>query len=71
MVFYMSVRNMKELAARFRPYYPPDLPIAVVYYAGYADKQRVLRSTLATIEKDISAMDEKWLALVVIGECVR
>jgi len=70
-VLYMSLRNMKELAAKFRSYYPPDLPIAVVYYAGYVDKQRVLRSTLATIDKDISAMDEKWLGLVVIGDCVR
>jgi len=71
MVLYMSLRNMKELAARFRAYYPPQLPIAVVYYAGYPDKERVLRSTLATIDKDISAIDEKWLGLVVIGECVR
>lgn len=71
MVLYMSLRNMKDLAEKFRAYYPPDLPMAVVYYAGYADKQRVLRSTLATIDKDISAMDEKWLGLVVIGECVR
>ena len=62
---------MKDLAEKFHSYYPPDLPIAVVYYAGHADKQRVLRSTLATIDQDISAMDERWLGLVVIGECVR
>ena len=71
MVLYMSLRNMKSVAEKFRAYYPPDLPIAVVYYAGYADKERVLRSTLATIETDISEMDEKWLGLVVIGDCVR
>jgi precorrin-4 methylase len=71
MVLYMSLRNMKDVAEKFRSYYPPDLPIAVIYYAGYTDKERVLRSTLATIDKDISAMDEKWLGLVVIGECVR
>lgn len=71
MVLYMSLRNMKTVAENFRAYYPPDLPIAVVYYAGYADKERVLRSTLATIDADISATDEKWLGLVVIGDCVR
>ena len=71
MVLYMSLRKMKDVAEKFRSCYPADLPIAVVYYAGYADKQRVLRSTLATIDQDISAMDERWLGLVVIGECVR
>jgi precorrin-4 methylase len=59
------------VAEKFRSYYQPDLPIAVIYYAGYTDKETVLRSTLATIDKDISAMNEKWLGLVVIGECVR
>lgn len=71
MVLYMSLRNLKDLAEKFRSYYPADLPIAVVYYAGYTEKERVLRGTLATIDKDISAMDERWLGLVVIGECVR
>jgi precorrin-4 methylase len=70
-VLYMSLRNMKSVAEKVRAYYSPDLPIAVVYYAGYADKEKVLRSTLATIDADISQMDEKWLGLVVIGDCVR
>ncbi len=71
MVMYMSLRNIKELTEKFKPYYPPELPVAVVYYAGYADKESVLRSTLAEIEQDIKKMDEKWLGLVVIGECIR
>ncbi len=70
-VLYMSLRNMKGVAEKLRLHYPPDLPIAVVYYAGYADKESVLRSTLAEIADDIAKMDEKWLGLVVIGECVR
>lgn len=71
MVFYMSLRSMKELVEKFKPYYPSDLPVAVVYYAGHADKETVLKSTLAEIEQDIKKMDEKWLGLVVIGECIR
>lgn len=71
MVLYMSLRNMKNLAEKLRSYYPHDLPVAVVYYAGYADKETVLRSTLANIEEDIKKMDEKWLGLVVMGECIR
>lgn len=70
-VLYMALRNIKELAETLRSYYPPDLPIAVVYYAGYADQESVLRSTLATIDDDVSRMEEEWLGLVVIGECLR
>ena len=71
MVFYMSLKNLSGLVSKLRTYFPPDLPFAVVYYAGYEDKERVLRSTLAEIEKDVQNMDEKWLGLVVIGECIR
>ena len=71
MVFYMSLKNMKELTEKLKPHYPPDLPVAVVYYAGYADKERVLKSTLAAIADGIKKMDEKWLGLVVIRECIR
>jgi precorrin-4 methylase len=71
MVFYMSLKNMKNLAEKLKLHYPPDLPVAVVYYAGYADKENVLKSTLETIERDIQKMDEQWLGLVVIGECIR
>jgi precorrin-4 methylase len=71
MVFYMSLKNMKNLAEKLKLHYPPDLPVAVVYYAGYAGKENVLKSTLKTIEQDIQKMDEQWLGLVVIGECIR
>ncbi len=71
MVLYMSLRNLKELTAEFKKYFPLDYPIAVVYYAGYVDKETVLRSTLGHIEADVKKMDEKWLGLVVTGECVK
>jgi precorrin-4 methylase len=70
-MIYPSLKNMKNLAEKLKLHYPPDLPVAVVYYAGYADKENVLKSTLETIERDIQKMDEKWLGLVVIGECIR
>ena len=71
MVLYMSLRTMGRLVERFKAYYPADLPIAVVYYAGYPDKERVLRSTLDNIEAEVKKIDENWLGLVVIGECIR
>ena len=70
-VLYMSLRNLKETAAEFKKHFPSDYPVAVVYYAGYVDKETVLRSALGEIEKDVNKMDEKWLGLVVMGECIR
>lgn len=71
MVLYMSLNAIADLAERFRNHYPPDLPLAIVYFAGYTDKEAVLRSSLATIARDIQTMDEGWLGLVVIGEAAR
>lgn len=31
----------------------PDFPIAIVYYAGYADREKVLRSTMDSIVDDV------------------
>ncbi|HDM78774.1 MAG TPA: tetrapyrrole methylase [Deltaproteobacteria bacterium] len=71
MVFYMALRSMDKLVKEFKRYYPPDLPIAVVYYAGYREKQKVLRSTLGNILDDLKKVHEKWLGLVVIGNSVK
>ena len=67
MVFFMSIKSLGKLVDRLKKYYAPILPIAVVYYAGYVDKEKVFRSKLGSIEEDIKKIDEKWLGLVVIG----
>ncbi len=71
LVLYMSLRSMKDLVERLAKYYPSDLPVAVVYYAGYADKETVVKGTLRTIEAETRKMDETWLGLVIIGEGAR
>lgn len=71
MVFYMSLKSLDKVVNVFRKYYPPELPMAIVYYAGYKDKEKVLKSTLQNIVEDVKKMDENWLGLVAIGECAR
>jgi precorrin-4 methylase len=68
MVFFMSLKSLGKLVDKLKEYYSTSLPIAVVYYAGYMDKEQVLRSKLGSILEDIKKMDEKWLGLVVIGK---
>lgn len=71
LVLYMSLRSMQALVNRFVKYYPADLPVAVVYFAGYEDKELVLKGTLTTIAEQVGRIDEQWLGLVVVGEGAR
>ncbi len=69
MIWYMSLRSIAKVVGQLQKYYPPDLPIAIVYYAGYPDKEKVLKSRLASIVNDVKKLDEKWLGLFVAGKC--
>jgi precorrin-4 methylase len=71
MVFYMALSSMDKLVEKFKKYYPPELPMAVVYYAGYPEKEKVLKSKLGIILDDLKKVDEKWLGLLIIGECAK
>jgi precorrin-4 methylase len=71
LVLYMALRSMQDLVERLAGYHPSDLPVAVVYFAGYPEKQTVLRSTLKNIARHVAEIDESWLGLVIIGEAAR
>jgi len=59
MVFYMAISSMDKLVEKFGKYYPSDLPMAIVYYAGYSDKQMVLKTSLGTVLDDLKKCNEK------------
>jgi precorrin-4 methylase len=70
MVFYMGTRKMDRLVDLLKKYYPSDLPIAVVYYAGYGGKEEVVKGTLATILDRIQGKEQTWLGLIIVGRCL-
>ena len=69
LVLYMTLSSLDRTAAVFKKHYPPDLPVAVVYNAGFAEKEKVLKSDLDHIVEDVKSVDEKWLGLVIVGKC--
>ena len=71
MVFYMALSSMDKLVEKFSKYYPSELPMAIVYYAGYSEKERILKSTLGKILDDLKKTDEKWMGLLIIGQAVK
>lgn len=71
LVLYMSIRSLQDLTDRLAKYYPPELPAAVVYFAGYTDKERVIKGTISTVAAQARGIDETWLGLVIVGEGAR
>lgn len=70
MVFYMALRHADSLIAKLKKYHPADLPVAVVYNAGYAEKEKVVKGTLDTILDDIKSEKENWLGMIIVGRCL-
>lgn len=71
MGLYMALQSMDRLVEEMKEDgYPMDLPAAVVYFAGYPDREEVVRGTLDTIVSKIESQDEDRLGLVIIGKAV-
>jgi precorrin-4 methylase len=69
LVFYMALEDMNSLVVNLKKHYPPDLPVAVVYHAGFRDKEKVIRGTLDTILGLTVLEKEKWMGMVIVGLC--
>jgi precorrin-4 methylase len=67
LVFFMALFHPGHLIARLRSQYPPQTPAAVVYMAGYRDRERIITGTLDDIEKKIAEANEQFLGLFLVG----
>ena len=70
LVFYMGLRGFENLVNSLRKFYPADLPVAVVYYAGHQEKEKVIKGTLSDILAKTSTETEKWWGLIIVGRCL-
>jgi precorrin-4 methylase len=67
MILYMALWKSQEVFAALKEALPPDMPCAVVYWAGHPDRERVLRGRLADMEQKVAADKEKFMGLLLIG----
>ncbi|MDL2122863.1 MAG: SAM-dependent methyltransferase [Deltaproteobacteria bacterium] len=67
MVFYMAMWKPQEVFRALQEALPPDMPCAVVYWAGYPDRQRIVRGTVADMGEKLAADKEKFMGLLFIG----
>ena len=67
MVLYMALYEPEKVFAALREMLPPDMPCAVVYWAGYPDRQRIVRGTVADMGEKLSKDKERFMGLLFIG----
>ena len=70
LVFYMALEGLERLIDALGQLSPGDLPVAVVYYAGWAGREKTVRGTLDSILRLVAGEEEKWMGLVVVGRCL-
>lgn len=70
LVFYMGLAQIHQLVGTLKKYNPGDLPVAVVYYAGYPQKQKVVQGTLDNVLARIAPEKEQWLGMIIVGRAI-
>jgi len=67
LIFYMALWKQKALFKTLNATLPPDTPCAVVFWAGYPEKERILRGTVADMSDKLSKDKEKFMGLLLVG----
>jgi len=67
MILYMALGEPSKLFTALGEVLPPDMPCAVVYWAGHPDRERILRGTVADMGQKLSKNKERFMGLLLIG----
>ena len=67
MVLYMALEMPDVVFGLLNQIYPPDMPCAVVFWAGYPDRQRIVLGTVADMASKISQEKERYMGLLFVG----
>ena len=49
MVFFTMFLDFEDVVKKLKAHYPSETPVAIVLYAGYREKEKVIQGTLSTI----------------------
>ena len=67
MIFYMALWKQEPLFKALNASLPPETPCAVVFWAGYPEKERILRGTVGDMSEKLSKDKEKFMGLLFVG----
>jgi len=68
MVFFTMFLDLEKVVRKLKSHYPPDTPIAIVLFAGYRDKQRIIHGTLDTIMEKTKGEKLPFEHLIYVGD---
>jgi precorrin-2 methylase/DMSO/TMAO reductase YedYZ molybdopterin-dependent catalytic subunit len=67
LVIFMGLKEFVEMKDLFDRYYAADTPVALVYNAGIAGSERLVRTTLQEAVGELEAAPEQFLGLIYMG----
>ena len=68
MVIFTMHTKFEDLVEKLKTRYRPETPIAIVFYAGYKDKEHITRGRLDTILKKTQGQNFPFEHLVYVGD---
>jgi precorrin-4/cobalt-precorrin-4 C11-methyltransferase len=68
MVFFTMFLDMEKVVKKLKSHYPPDTPIAIVLFAGYKDKERIIDGTLDTILEKTKSEKLPFEHMIYVGD---
>lgn len=67
LILYMALGDSETLFADLGKVLPGDMPCAVVFWAGYPDRERIVRGTIADMGQKLVNDPERYMGLLFIG----
>jgi precorrin-4 methylase len=71
MVFYMALKKPGPFFKALSKAFGHDTPCAVVYWAGWKDKQRVVRCSLAGLPAKLAKEAERYMGILLVGDFLK
>lgn len=69
-VFFTMHSDLSETVAELKKHYSDDTPIAIVLYAGYSDKEKVIQGTLDDIVSKVGSDRLPFEHLIYVGSFI-
>jgi precorrin-4/cobalt-precorrin-4 C11-methyltransferase len=71
MVIFTMHTKFEDLVEKLKTRYPPETPVAIVFHAGYKDKEHITRGRLDTILQKTQGQDFPFEHLVYVGDFMK
>jgi precorrin-4 methylase len=66
MAIFMGLKEVKDLTAMLRKYYPETTSVTIVYKAGISHEKRLVKTNLAALLTTVAKEGEQFLGLIYI-----